>query len=176
MLPSSKPPLILLLLTVVFWFVCSLARGDVFWPQPKREVWGEGGLRRELWVSQERASVGESIDLVFTVKNVGDETEVIEIDDGPVMDILVGQGDHYEQEVYWSDGREITPEMRRLELAPGESKTIEMAWVPIGRTDGADASDAIASGIFYMKKKPSGEWERFPVHIIFCVGMCDWLI
>ena len=166
----------LFLLLILLVAAASLVSCDLLSSRPKREVKRYGDWRLELWVSQERASVGESIDLVFTVKNVGDETEVIEIDDGPVMDIVVGQGFHYEREVSWSDGREITPEMRRLELAPGESKSVEMAWVPIGRTDGADARDARVAGLFYMKKKPSGEWERFPVHIIFCVGMCDWLI
>ncbi len=31
---------------------------------------------------------------------------------------------------WWSEGRQITPEMRKLELGPGESKTIEMTWIP----------------------------------------------
>ena len=173
MLPRSRrllgPLLIVLLLIVMFWFVCSLARGDVFWPQPKKEVWGYQNFGLEVWVSQEPASVGEPIDLVFTVKNDGDEVEIIEIDEDPVMDILVGQGDHYEREVWWSDGREITPEMRRLELAPGESKTIEMTWVPIG------SSDARAAGILRYESA-RGEQEKDQVLIEICVDSCDWLI
>ena len=125
----------LFLLSILLIAAASLVSCNLLSSKPKRKVGGQGGLRLELWASKERASVGESIDIVFTVKNVGDETEVIEIDDEPVMDILVRQGSDYKREAWWSDGREVTPEMRRLELAPGESKTIEMTWVPIDSSD-----------------------------------------
>ncbi len=159
----------LFLLFILLIAAPSLVSCDLLFSSPVREVRGDGNFRLELWVSQERASVGDSIDIVFTVKNIGDETEIIEIDDEPVMDIIVRQGFNYEREVCWSDGREITPEMRRLELAPGESKTIEMTWVPIG------SSDAQVAGIV-LKKTPRGERDMIRVYFEICIGACDWLI
>ncbi len=159
----------LFLLSILLIAAASLVSCDLLSSRPKRKVGGQGDLRLELWASKERANAGDTINLLFTVKNIGDETEVIEIDDEPVMDILVRQGDHYEREVYWSDGREITPEMRRLELAPGESKTIEMTWVPIG------SSDAQVAGIV-LKKTPRGERDMIRVYFEICIGGCDWLI
>ncbi len=162
----------LFLLSVLLVVAASLISCNLLSSKPRREVWGEGGLRRELWVSQERASVGDSIDIVFTVKNVSDETQVIEIDDGPVMDIVVGQGSSYQREAWWSDVNEFTPEMSRLELDPGESRTIEMTWVPIGRTDGGNVSDARVAGLLYTVT-PRGEKERIPISLKICVEMCD---
>lgn len=87
------------------------------------------GLR--LWISRDRPRVGQAVDIQFTVINRGPGDLVIELPEPSVMDIKIGTGSgSLRRWIYWSDGREITPEMRRLELAPGESKTVEMTWVP----------------------------------------------
>jgi len=44
------------------------------------------------------------------------------------MDIEVGYSG--QTIMRWSDGEEPTPDLNRLELAPGASKTIVMTWVP----------------------------------------------
>ena len=140
--------------------------------EPKREVYGQSGWRLELWVSQNPASVGEPIDIGFSVKNIDDETQIIEIDYGPVMDIKVRQGSVSKPEVWWSDVNEVTPEMRRLELAPGESKTIEMTWVPPGTIGDQNGPDARVAGFLYMLNR-RGEQERIPITLEICVEMCD---
>jgi hypothetical protein len=81
-------------------------------------------------ISADRFYTGaeEPVRIRFTVTNDGDDEEFRESEEGPVMDIRVG----YRGEIsdWWSDGREITPEMKKLELTPGETRTIEMTWIP----------------------------------------------
>jgi len=133
---------------------------------PKTEIWRSGNLRLTLWVSRSLPKVGQPLEIRFTVENPTDQTEVIQLDEkqGPVMDTCIGFGSADMTIECWSDGREITPEMRRLELAPGESKTIEMTWVPDKKADGYPVS---VNGILNW----GGEYPSYvPVHI--CVGKC----
>ena len=128
--------LFLLVLLPIFtvWFVCSLARGDIFWPQPKSAASRTGSLKLILWVSRERVIPGDEVEIRFTVKNTRGKVRVVELEDKPVMDILINirtPDNNSFPTTYWSDGQDITPEMRRLELAPGESRTIEMQWIAV---------------------------------------------
>lgn len=77
------------------------------------------------------AEPGDPVRIRFTVVNHGDETEVLESEEKPILDIKVRYYRGSDEILWWwSEGREITPEMRRLELASGESKTIQMTWIP----------------------------------------------
>jgi len=102
----------------------------------------------------------------YTVENIRDQTEVIQLEEKqePVMDIqiLFGPGGDITK-LYWSDGQEITPEMRRLELAPGESKIIEMTWVPDQKADGYPVW---VSGILHR------EHRYQDASVMICVGRC----
>jgi len=51
---------------------------------------------------------------------------VIDSKDQPVLDIVISLSN---SQVRWSDGKPLTRELTRLQLNPGESKTIEMDWV-----------------------------------------------
>ena len=97
--------------------------------------WGIGNLGIAISADRRYVDAGEPVRIRFTVINRGDETEVIESEEGPIMDILVRHrsGSTDLTRDWWSEDRQITPEMRRLELGPGESKTIEMTWVPPDR-------------------------------------------
>ncbi len=116
-------------------------------------------------ISSERGLVdeGEPVRLRFTVINRGDEKQVIEVEDKPVMDIMVTyekNGDNVP--VYWSDGREVTADMRRLELGPGESKTIEMTWIAEGpRFSGPDIRGIL-----------NDEHRAYKTHFSICIGSC----
>jgi len=102
----------------------------------------------------------------YTVENIRDQIEVIQLEEKqePVMDILVGFGrGEGGTRLYWSDGQEITPEMRRLELAPGESKTIEMTWVPDEKAEGYIVT---VSGILHR------EHRYQDATVMICVGRC----
>ncbi len=60
-----------------------------------------------------------------TVTNHTTKTQVIELTDQPVLDIIIrNQG----QIVRWSNGKPLTPDLTRLQLKAGESKEIEMEW------------------------------------------------
>jgi hypothetical protein len=66
------------------------------------------------------------------VVNHWDETEVLESEEKPILDIMVRYQPGLTDVIrdWCSEGREITPEMRKLKLGPGESRTIEMTWIP----------------------------------------------
>lgn len=138
----------------------------LLWDGPERDTAGRGNFKLTLWVSRGRISVGQPVKIRFTVENTGDQIEVVQLEKGPVMDISVRFGaGSLRTTLYWSDGREITPEMRRLALAPGESKTIEMIWVPDERATNESVSvDAILHGE-YMSM--SGQ-----ANVTICVGTC----
>jgi len=146
--------------------VALLTSCSLLWGGPKTETWASGNLGMTLWVSQERVSVGEPVMIRYTVDNPTDRTEVIQLEEKqePVMDILIGFGPGGGgTKLHWSDGREITPEMRRLELAPGESKTIEMTWVPDKK---AMNNIVWIHGILNREQM----YQDVPVDI--CVGSC----
>lgn len=60
--------------------------------------------------------------------------EIIELKSKPVMDIRV----HYAGDEFarWSLQQPTNQNLNRLELKPGESRTIEMTWVPDNRAYG----------------------------------------
>ncbi len=80
----------------------------------------------EVWASSDCTKPGDNIKIRATVTNKGTRTQVIDLGDRPVLDIVI---DHQGQTVRWSDGKPLTTDLTRLELKPGESKTIKMDWV-----------------------------------------------
>jgi len=123
--------------------------------EPKTATNGYGDLELRLWISRDKPRVGQPVDIQFTVINHGTARWVIELPEASVMDIRVSTGAGIPRPIYWSDGREITPEMRRLELAPGESKTIEMTWVP--STDDKYATATPIGGILRLQEGGTAE-------------------
>jgi hypothetical protein len=70
---------------------------------------------------------GVPISITFTVTNVSDEPLTLDGGDQPALDIDVWRE-------HWSDGQELTPELTRVTLEPGESRTINWVW-PTSQTD-----------------------------------------
>ena len=80
-----------------------------------------------ICTDKKKYDFGEPVHITFTVTNISDETLEFDGGDKPVIDIGIAQE-------YWSDGQELTPELTRVTLEPGESRTIELVW-PTPRTD-----------------------------------------
>lgn len=127
-----------------------------------------GDLTLNLWTSRYGLSVGESVDIRFTVENVGKKTKVIELADRPVMDISIGfrtmGGDQVR--IRRSDGREMTPELTRLVLEPGESKTIEMTWVPDERAMN------VAAGVAGVLRYGEADYQVNSAALLICIEAC----
>lgn len=87
-----------------------------------------GNVFVELWASRSCADYGETVTLRATATNRDSRPLVVELKDQPVLDIIVG----YPDQVRWSTGKPLTSDQTRLELKPGESKTIELQWVATG--------------------------------------------
>lgn len=85
-----------------------------------------------LYSSKRCAAPNEVLTLRATVTNKTNETRVIELPDRPVFDIVIGNADAADA-IRWSDGKPLA-EVNRLELGPGESKSIEINWVSDGIT------------------------------------------
>lgn len=152
-------------LALIIIILASLANCSLF-GGPESNTGSDGYLGLILWVSRSLPRVGEPVKIRYTVENDGNRTEVIELEEkqGPVMDISIhfGAGSDWTT-LYWSDRREITPEMRKLELAPGESKIIEMTWMP----------DETAEGyIVSVQSILNREQSRQHVSGDICVGRC----
>jgi hypothetical protein len=141
-----------------------LLTGCTLVQHPKRNSRGIGNLGLEIWASKTQLKVGESVDLRFTATNMGDGTDIVRNKNKPVMDIRISYG--YPENLidsYWSDSRETTPELTTLELAPGESKTIEMTWTA---SEGAEDFPVAADGI--LRKGT----EEYTVFMRICVEHC----
>lgn len=85
----------------------------------------------ELWANNGCPRFGETVTLRATARNGGSDTQIVELKDQPVLDIIVGNPDN--SKFRWSAGKSLTSELTRLELKPRESKSIEMQW----RVDGS---------------------------------------
>lgn len=122
-----------------------------------------GGLALNLWTSRYGLSVGESVDIRFTVENIREKTRVIELADRPVMDISISFDD---VPIRWSDGREITPELTRLVLEPGESKTLEMTWVADERARN------VLVGVAGVLRYGEANHQVNSAAVLICIGAC----
>ena len=104
---------------------------------------------------------GESVKIRFTARNHTDKTVIIEPEEGPAMDIWVSyHRASVRLDEYWSDDREIPDEIRRLELLPGESRTLEWTWTSWERRYGS------AVGVYGILYHPMQEVR---VGIYVCV-------
>ncbi len=70
---------------------------------------------------------GEPVYITFTVTNVSDQSLTWDSGDRAAMDICV-------RDECWSDEQELTPDLTRVTLEPGESRTLEWVW-PTVNTD-----------------------------------------
>lgn len=86
-----------------------------------------GTMMVEVWASSDCTKQGDTVKLRGTVTNKGLRTQIIELADQPVLDLWVGSA--VTPLARWSDGKQLTSDLTRLELKPAESKTIEMDWV-----------------------------------------------
>ena len=79
----------------------------------------------DMWASDNCVQPGNVVTLRATVTNKTSKTQVFELKDRPVFDLVVETGGRTTR---WSDGKALTSDLTRLELQPGQSKTIEMDW------------------------------------------------
>lgn len=106
---------------VVFLVGCS---NGLFGPVSSNS--GVNDLLVTIWLSNPCPQVGDTIWLRATVDNTGTTTEVVDIKDKAILDIEIALESKM---IRWSDDKPLTSELTHLELAPGQSKTIEMDWV-----------------------------------------------
>ncbi len=81
----------------------------------------------QICTDKKEYDFGEPIHITFTVTNISDNPLTLDGGDGPAIDIRV-EGEH------WSDRRELTPELTRVTLEPGESRVLNWVW-PTSQTD-----------------------------------------
>ncbi len=99
-------------------------------------VAGYDNLGLTLQVDQTRGELGRPVHITFTItkfKQGNYDVGVIESGSEPVMDIFVGYADS--PYALWSEQQPIGTIPHRLDLKIGESKTIQMTWVPDQRAD-----------------------------------------
>ncbi len=92
-------------------------------PQPVKNTGGIEYMTIEIWASTDLAQIGQTVKFRATLTNTGTATHLVDLGDRPVLDIVVRAGNKITR---WSDGKQLIPEMTRLDLKPSESKSIEM--------------------------------------------------
>ncbi len=131
----------LVLLLLIFLVACTSA------PGPKSsKIWVDD-ITVEIWASTACAPPGETVTFRATVTNYGSRPFAVELNDQFVLDIQIkdspGNANEEIITVHWSDGKPLTADQTRLELNPGQSRTIEMQ-----RTMGARTSALYVSARF----------------------------
>ena len=94
--------------------------------QPVIQTATAGEFVVTMWASDGCPDTGAMVTLRATLTNDSSQTQVVNLNDQPVLDIIIGNPDR--STVRWSTGKALTPDLTRLELKPTESKTIEMQW------------------------------------------------
>lgn len=86
-----------------------------------------------VWASVKCVQPGDTLIARATVVNNDSITQVVELTDRPVFDLLMGYrtSEGGSTILRWSDGKALTPDLTRMELKPGESKSLELRWVVI---------------------------------------------
>ena len=94
--------------------------------QPMSDLRPVGDFTVEVWASTNCILPDETVTVRAIVTNVGSQTQIIDLRDQVVFDLIITDqnGEHH-----WSEGKPLTPDLTRLELKPGQSKTLEMQWV-----------------------------------------------
>lgn len=118
----------------------------------------------EIWASRGCVQPGDTVHLRATVRNRGAKKQVIDLKDKPVLDMVFGNPDTGRR---WSEDRPLTPDLTRLELQPGESKSIAMDWVTSQRTYGPNHVTAL----FVWNAKLSRLTPGVTVHVGTCPGV-----
>ena len=118
----------------------------------------------DLWASSDCVQVNELVKLRTTVTNHSTKAQVFETKDQPVLDIVFGNPDSPFQR--WSNGKALTSDMTHLELKPGESKSVEMDWVP----DGSRRGGVHVWARFVSPTRPYFQNPSVTVQVQYCVG------
>lgn len=105
----------------------------------------------QIWASSNCVQPGDKINLRATLTNNGTQTQSVELNEQSVLDIIIrNQG----PVVRWSDGKPFTPDLTRLTLKPGESKTIEMDWTV--KQPSIGSVFYVDSNFIYSSRSPGG--------------------
>ena len=153
-------------IALVVWMLV-LLMGCASSPSPTSRTDGidiGGTLLVEAWASADCVKLGQTVHLRTTVTNKGARHQVIELNEKPVLDIVIGNPEKSEKR--WSAGRVLTPDQKRLDLAPGESKSIEMDWVAERMPYGV----ATVWGIFNYDNKGNYKAPLVDIWIESCPG------
>ncbi len=117
----------------------------------QREVTGRAvvdNLALDLWASDRCPNYGEPVTIRATVTNHGSNVYTVELKDQPVLDIYLSYRTTGETLIRWSDGKTLTPDLIRMELKPGESKSIEMRRV----TPSGIGFAGVSAGFYYDER------------------------
>ncbi len=129
---------------------------------------GRGKIAIELWASAKCVEPGDMLIVRATVTNQDSRTHLVEVKDQSILDLSIG----YRTEtgstiIKWSDAKPLTPDLTRLELKPGESRTIELRWVVI-----EPAPSAIGVSARFIDDLRFSDHPLSPFMMIYGPGGC----
>lgn len=119
---KGKTRCLLIVAAVLLLTACDQSKENCEQKDGPEHTW-----QAKICTDDDRYDFGEPIRITLTVANVSNQPLTLEGGDRPALDIRV-QGQN------WSDGKELTPDLTRVSLEPGESRTLEWVW-PTPATD-----------------------------------------
>lgn len=134
-------------------------------PEVESAELGYNDFRMQLFANQKHVKVNEPVTITLNVKNVGKRVAVIESRDTPILDISAGELGGGKIYAHWSLSHPDLVE-HRLELAPGESRSIQLTWT-LQPEDRHISAVAGVSGALYEKSK-----EVQSVSVLLCIEYC----
>lgn len=122
----------------------------------------------ELWASAKCVKAGDTLTVRAIVTNHDSRTHLVELKDQPVLDLFIGyRTPTGSTSISWSNGKPLTIDLTRLELQPGQSKSIEMQWVVID-----PAPSAIGVSARFFDDSRFLDHPLSPVMVIYGPGTC----
>ncbi len=130
---------------------------------------GREGVGVELWASNECPEPGEIVALRATATNDNPHLLRVELKDQPVLDMSIFYRTQTgEKTIHWSDGKPLTSDLTRLELNPGESKSIEMQWSVVSEVSAVGVSAKLIDDPHFVKDPIN---PLMVLHIGNCPGL-----
>ncbi len=135
--PLGWLPIILILIFLICCIPMARVGFELWRPNCETTYNGERTIRSQICTNKKSYDFGEPIYITFTITNVSREPQVLDGGDRSAVDIEIGYEDYDARKYineYWSDDKELTPELTRITLKPGESYTLKWVW-PTPRTN-----------------------------------------
>ncbi|TAH49599.1 MAG: hypothetical protein EYC68_16940 [Chloroflexota bacterium] len=122
-------------------------------------------FRLRLHVDRDRLRANEPVTATLSLTNIGKQAQAIESQGTPVLNLYIEDIVSHENYATWSVEH---PDLvtHRLQLQPGESKTIQLTWI-LEPEDAFSGKTVSINGLLYERSTPVKGLD-----VLLCVNSC----